>query len=63
MIPQAKLESAPCYLKQLAMRNFDVKKNCFIRKDLNGQVGRQNSLLPGGVLKGLKKIRDYRSNL
>jgi hypothetical protein len=27
-----------CYLMQLAMRNFDVKKNCLTTKDLSGAV-------------------------
>jgi hypothetical protein len=36
MIPHAKLESAGCYLMQLAMRKFDVKKNCSPTKDLMG---------------------------
>jgi hypothetical protein len=39
---------------QLAMRNFDVKKNCFLRKDLIGPVGNQNHWLPGDVLKDIK---------
>ena len=34
MIPNAK--PAECYLMQLAMRKFDVKKNCFTTKDLTG---------------------------
>jgi len=34
MIPNAK--PAECYLMQLAMRKFDVKKNCLTTKDLVG---------------------------
>jgi hypothetical protein len=30
---------AGCYLMQLTMRKFDVKKNCFFRKDLMGTAG------------------------
>ena len=41
---------------QLTMRKFDVKKNCFLRKDLVGPVGKQNPLLPGRSLKYLNRI-------
>jgi hypothetical protein len=40
---------------QLAMRKFDVKKNCFLRKDLVGPVGKQNPLLPCSGLKYLNR--------
>jgi hypothetical protein len=46
--------STGCCQMELAMRNFDVKKNSFLRKDLIESGGIQNPLLPCGDLKDKK---------
>jgi len=53
MIPVA--NPAGCYLMQLTMRKFDVKKNCLITKDLAG-VDYKNFKTVLLRLSSLKKI-------
>jgi hypothetical protein len=46
MIPMA--SPAGCYLMQLTMRKFDVKKNCLTTKDYGGVDYKNfNTVIPG----------------